>query len=114
MSEDPLVLPTVGTEGDRTEVETAIPNLLLAGDHVRGPFEVTNMEAANYSGRRAANAVLQRAGSREPAAVTIGPYRPPEWEPLKAIDEARFRAGLPNQFDIPLLGLLTTPLLGAP
>jgi len=112
VSEDPLVLPTAGTEIDRAEVETAIANLLLAGDHVKGPYEITNMEAANHSGRRAANAVLQRSGSSQTPAATIGPYRPPEWEPFKLIDEARYRAGLPNQFDTPLLGLLTTPLLG--
>jgi hypothetical protein len=99
VNEQPLVIPVVGTRGDRPDVATAIPNLLLAGDYVAGEWEIGHMEAACFAGRRAANAVLDRAGSHEEFAKTIGPYRPPEWEPLKRMDENRWRRGQRNVFD---------------
>jgi uncharacterized protein with NAD-binding domain and iron-sulfur cluster len=98
-SEDALVLPTAGTERYRPDVLTAIPNLLLCGDYLNGSWEVANMEAASYNGRRAANAILGAAGSREAPATTTGPYRPPEWEPLKRIDEQRYAQGRSNVLD---------------
>jgi hypothetical protein len=100
VSEDPLVLPTVGTWRYRPDAPTAIPNLMLAGDYLNGPWEVANMETASYAGRRAANAILDATGSHESPAATTPPYRPPEWEPLKQIDEQRYNAGQPNLFDI--------------
>ena len=66
---------------------------------MRGQYEMANMEAANESGRRAANAILDRAGSHESPALVFPAYRPPEWEPLKRIDEALYKAGQPNLFD---------------
>jgi hypothetical protein len=57
------------------------------------------MGAANYNGRRAANAVLRASGSREAPAMAVGRYRPPEWESFKQIDEQRYKQGLPNIFD---------------
>lgn len=109
VNEDPLVLPTTGTEQYRPDVSTAIPNLMLCGDYLSGSWIITTMESACHAGRRAANAILERAGSHETPARTIEPYRPPEWEPFKAIDQTNYRLGLPNVFDTPL----TTPLLGA-
>ena len=101
-SEDALVLPTAGTERYRPDVVTAIPNLLLCGDYLNGSWEVANMEAANYNGRRAANAILEAVGSHETPATTPGPYRPPEWEALKRADARRYEQGLPNLFDVDL------------
>ena len=102
VSEDPLVLPAVGELEHRPDVVTAIPNLMLAGDYLRSPWQVANMETASYNARRAVNAILDAAGSHETPAATIEPYRPPEWEPLKKIDEERWRLGLPNLFDVDL------------
>jgi uncharacterized protein with NAD-binding domain and iron-sulfur cluster len=102
VSDDPLVLPTVGTEQYRPDVSTAIPNLMLCGDYCAGVWEVANMEAANFNGRRAANAVLDAAGSHETQAKTIGPYLPPEWEPLRRLDDERYRRGQPNLLDADL------------
>jgi uncharacterized protein with NAD-binding domain and iron-sulfur cluster len=102
VSEDPLVLPTVGTGKYKPGVTTGLPNLVLAGDYLDRPWEVANMEGASHNGRRAANAVLERAGSRETPAATVAPYRPPEWEPLKQIDEDRYRRGQPNVLDVDL------------
>ncbi|HEV7804902.1 MAG TPA: FAD-dependent oxidoreductase [Solirubrobacteraceae bacterium] len=103
-NEDPLVLPRIGAYKHRPEVATRIANLVLAGDYPRGRAEVANMEAANSSGRAAANAILQRAGSREQPARVFDPYRPPEWEPLKRIDAERHRRGQPNLFDLDVAG----------
>jgi uncharacterized protein with NAD-binding domain and iron-sulfur cluster len=99
-SEDPLILPTVATEQYRPSPATAIHNLFLAGDYLNGAWEVANMEAACYEGRRAADAILGRAGSHESGVNPIGPYRPPEWEPLKLVDEDRWKRGQPNLFDV--------------
>ena len=101
VSDDPLVLPAVGQRPDRPDVTTGIPNLLLAGDYLKSDWEVANMETANFNGRRAANALMEKAGSRETPAVTVAPYRPPEWEPLKKIDADRYAQGRANLFDAP-------------
>jgi uncharacterized protein with NAD-binding domain and iron-sulfur cluster len=98
-SQDPLILPTIATEQYRPSPATAIPNMVLAGDYLNGLWEVANMEAACYEGRRAAEVVLSHAGSHGPPVHAIPPYRPPEWEPLKRIDEDRYRRGQPNIFD---------------
>ncbi len=102
VSEDPLVLPTAGTEQYRPDVTTGIPNLVLTGDYLNGTWEIANMESANFNGRRAANAVLERSGSTEQPSMLTGTYRPPEWEPLKLVDQARFKVGQPNLFDLDL------------
>jgi uncharacterized protein with NAD-binding domain and iron-sulfur cluster len=102
VSDDLLALPSAGQLPDRPDVTTAIANLLLAGDYLRGEWEVGNMEAASFSARRAANAILDRAGSAEPRATVAGVYRPPEWEPLKRIDARRHARGQRNLFDLEL------------
>ena len=98
-SEDPLVLPSVGNRPDRPDVATAIPNLFLAGDYLEGDWQVANMEAANFNARRTANAILERSGSHESPSETIAPYRPPEWEAAKRLDEERYKRGKPNLLD---------------
>jgi uncharacterized protein with NAD-binding domain and iron-sulfur cluster len=97
--EEPLIQPIVDTERFRPDVETRISNLMLCGDYLNGNWEVVNQEAANYNGRRAANAILGAAGSKETPVEVLEPYRPPEWEPFKQIDEERWRQGQPNIFD---------------
>jgi hypothetical protein len=99
ISDDPLVLPSAGQLPDRPDVTTGIPNLMLCGDYLKSEWEVANMETASFNARRAANAVLERAGSHETRVSAIGPYRPPEWEPLKRIDEDRWKRGQANLFD---------------
>ncbi len=100
VSEDALILPTAGTEQYRPDAVTAIGNLMLCGDYLNGRWETTNMEAACFNGRRAANAILDAAGSNHTPAAVIDPYRPPEWKPLQAIDDRLYRAGQPNLFDV--------------
>ena len=110
-NEDPLVLPKVGAWQDQPDVATRIDNLVLAGDYVRGEHQMANMEAANEGGRRAANAILERSRLVASPAAVYKRYRPPEWDALKRIDEVRYRAGLPNQFDV--ADLLTALPLGS-
>jgi hypothetical protein len=99
VSDDPLILPTKGTRQYRPDVATGISNLMLCGDYLQTSWIITTMESASHTGRSAANAILDAAGSREPPAATFDPYRPPEWEPLKRIDAERYRRGQPNLFD---------------
>jgi uncharacterized protein with NAD-binding domain and iron-sulfur cluster len=99
ISDDPLILPSVGQRSDRPDVTTAIPNLFLAGDYLKSSWEVANMEAASYNARRATNALLRSAGSAASPAQAIEPYRPPEWEELKRLDADRYARGQRNLFD---------------
>jgi hypothetical protein len=99
ISDDPLILPSVGQRPDRPDVTTAIPNLFLAGDYLKSSWEVANMEAASYNARRATNALLRSAGSAASPAQAIEPYRPPEWEELKRLDADRYARGQRNLFD---------------
>jgi len=73
--------------------------LVLAGDYLQCDWEVANMEAANCNAKTAANAILRRSGSRETPCAVSDAYRPPEWEPLKRLDEDRYRRGEANLFD---------------
>jgi uncharacterized protein with NAD-binding domain and iron-sulfur cluster len=102
VSDDPLAVPSAGQWPDRPDITTAIPNLVLAGDYLKSEWEVGNMETASFNARRAVNAILERAGSRETPARVIRGYRPPEWEPLKRIDAQRYARGQRNLLDIEL------------
>lgn len=94
-----LVHPT-GTLYHRPSAATAVPNFFLAGDYVRTDVDLATMEGANESARRAVNALLEADGSDADRCRIRNLYRPPEMEPLKRVDEARFRLGLPNTFDL--------------
>jgi uncharacterized protein with NAD-binding domain and iron-sulfur cluster len=102
----------VGTARYRPAATTAIPNLMLCGDYLDGEHGVGYTEAANHNGRRAANAVLDAAGSLNERARTMAPYDAPEWEPFKKIDEDLYRRGLPNLFDTQLATEKLSALLG--
>ena len=99
-SEDPLVLPSLGSWAKRPDIGTKIPNLVLAGDYVRGDWQMANMEAANVSGRGAANVILARSGSASPMVKIYPRYRPPEWQLLKTLDATRLALRQPNLFDL--------------
>ena len=60
-----------GDHARRPATATPLPNLFLAGDHVRLPVPAALMEAATISGRLAANAVLRAEGAREVAIPTV-------------------------------------------
>lgn len=100
MSEELLPSALVKTERYRPNGVTKIPNLILAGDYLDGAWQIGTMEAANYYGRLAANAVLDAARSAETPANAIGPYRPPHWQLLKQADAQRYANGESNLFDV--------------
>jgi uncharacterized protein with NAD-binding domain and iron-sulfur cluster len=110
-NEDPLVVPAVGTEQYRPAPTTGIPNLLLCGDYLDGLWEVANMETACCNGRRVAAAIVEQARPNETPVGVFKPYRPPEWEPFKRIDEERWRLGEPNLFDVDPMGTDVRELL---
>jgi uncharacterized protein with NAD-binding domain and iron-sulfur cluster len=118
VSEDPLVLPVVGTRPDRPDARTKIPNLVLAGDYLNTDGLIATMEGANEGGRLAANAVIDQTRSSAAPVEILPHFRPPEWEPFKQIDEQRYKQGQANLFDTNLTlaqlnGLLnTTGLFG--
>jgi hypothetical protein len=99
VSADPLTVPTVSQRLLRPDSRTAIPNLILAGDYLRLDAIVGTMEAASEGGRLAANTVLAKAGSHEMPTTVFPHFRPHEWEPLKQVDEERYRRGESNLFD---------------
>jgi uncharacterized protein with NAD-binding domain and iron-sulfur cluster len=96
----PLLVNTVGSWEKRPQARTKIPNLFLSGDYVQTDIDLATMEGANESGRAAANALLDAAGSKAEPAKTFRLYDPPEFEALKAIDAERYRAGQPNLLDV--------------
>ncbi|HEV1996231.1 MAG TPA: FAD-dependent oxidoreductase [Candidatus Acidoferrum sp.] len=93
---EPLMINTSGSLQYRPEAFTEIPNLFLASDYVKTYTDVACMEAANEAARRAANALLDRAGSTAPRA-TLWPLREPEiFKPLIEFDRVRFLLGRPH------------------
>ncbi|MTE16676.1 NAD(P)-binding protein [Nocardia sp. CT2-14] len=98
-NDTPLLVNTIGSWDNRPEAATAIPNLFFAGDHVRTHIDLATMEGANESGRAAANALLDAAGDPGSRAPIYPLYAPPVFEPLKALDADRYRAGLPHLLD---------------
>ncbi len=94
-----LIHPT-GTLYNRPSAKTAVPNFFLAGDYVRTDVDLATMEGANESARRAVNALLEADNSDAERCRIWELYRPPEMEPLKRVDEVRYRLGLPNTFDL--------------
>jgi uncharacterized protein with NAD-binding domain and iron-sulfur cluster len=94
-----LIHPT-GTLYNRPSARTGVPNFFLAGDYVRTDVDLATMEGANESARRAVNALLETDNSDAEPCEIWELYRPPEMEPLKRVDELRYRLGLPNTFDL--------------
>ncbi|OAH14576.1 tRNA 5-methylaminomethyl-2-thiouridine biosynthesis bifunctional protein MnmC [Streptomyces jeddahensis] len=102
-NDDTYFLNDVSSWELRCEAVTAIPNLFLAGDHVRAHSNVdfTTMECANETGRRAASAVLEAAGAHGADEVRLfGGAEPPGFAELKAADRIRYRLGLPHVLDL--------------
>ncbi|AUG82012.1 FAD-dependent oxidoreductase [Kitasatospora sp. MMS16-BH015] len=95
-----LLVHPAGTLHHRPSAATAVPNFFLAGDYVRTEVDLATMEGANESARRAVNALLDADGSTAERCRVWPLFRPPELEPLKLVDEARYALGLPNTFDL--------------
>jgi hypothetical protein len=80
-------------------LDTVIPNRSLAGDRMHTNICMTTMDGANQGGRQAVNRVLAASGFPAAPADLWTMYAPPELEPFRAADAARYAAGLPNVFD---------------
>lgn len=71
MQQDDFTRWAPGDHGLRPRTTTEVPNLFLAGDHVRIDAPVALMEAAAMSGRLAANGILRAEGLQERAIETV-------------------------------------------
>lgn len=100
-NDTPLFINTVGSYRDRPDSATSVPNLFMAGDYVRTDLNLATMEGANESGRQAVNALLDAAGVPGGRVRVQTLFQPPELVPVKAVDAARYAAGLPNALDLP-------------
>ncbi|MGW0734942.1 hydroxysqualene dehydroxylase [Streptomyces sp. NPDC002851] len=101
-NDEPYLLNGKGSWPHRPEVVTAIPNLFISADYARthSNLDFSSMETANEAGRRAANGVLDAAGSDAERVRLFEGYHPPEFELAKRIDAERYRAGLPHVLDV--------------
>ena len=79
----------------RPEAATAVPNLFIAADFVRTHTDLATMEAANEAGRRATNAILERAGSSATKCGVWPLEEPAIFDPFQAADKILFELGLP-------------------
>ena len=92
---EPLLVNLIDTWKLRPEAVTRIPNLFLASDYVRTNTDLATMEGANEAARRAVNGILSAAGDGA-TPCSVWPLQEPEiFQPLRAYDQARYRAGLP-------------------
>ena len=99
-NDEPLFIQDPGSWARRPESVTGLDNFFLAGEWVKTDQNVTTMEGANEGGRQAANGVLLASGYRGAMVKIVELFQAPWWAPFKAVDEARYRAGLPNVLDI--------------
>jgi uncharacterized protein with NAD-binding domain and iron-sulfur cluster len=96
----PLLVNTAGSYPHRPTAETEISNLFIGGDHVRSNIDLATMEGANESGRRVANAILDRTDSNAERATIYPLWEPELMDPLKDLDRDRWRQGLPHILDV--------------
>jgi len=61
---EPLLVNRVGSRRYRPQARTSVRNMFLAGDYVLTETDLACMEGANEAARRAANGVMDAAGSR--------------------------------------------------
>ena len=93
----PLLVNTAGSWDKRPQARTQLPNLFLAGDYVQTDIDLATMEGANESGRAAAEALLDAAGSSAEAPQMYKLYDPPEFEAVKRADEVLYDLGPPER-----------------
>jgi 15-cis-phytoene desaturase len=95
-----LLIHPPGSWAVRPEAATQIPNLVLAGDYVRTNTDLASMEGACEAGRRAVNAILQRAGSTDTPATIWPLTEPASFTPWKQLDAWLYAAGQGHVFEL--------------
>lgn len=95
----PLLVNIAGSYRHRPDAVTEIPNLFIAGDHVRTNIDLATMEGANESGRRAANAILDATGDSSARAAIYPLWELPAFDSLKQLDRDRYNTRLPHILD---------------
>jgi uncharacterized protein with NAD-binding domain and iron-sulfur cluster len=94
-NEEPLLINTACSLGDRPEAATGISNLMLASDYVRTNVDLATMEGANEAGRRAANAINAEAPSGHEDCAVLEYPEPPVFGPSQQADKILLDAGGP-------------------
>ncbi|XXF77421.1 FAD-dependent oxidoreductase [Myxococcaceae bacterium GXIMD 01537] len=95
-----LLVHPPGSWEVRPEAASAVPNLCLAGDYVRTYTDLASMEGACEAGRRAANAILERAGSTAARAGLWRLEEPASFESWKRLDAVLHRMGRAHLFEL--------------
>lgn len=108
--EEPLLVNLINSWQLRPEAITRIPNLFLASDYVRTYTDLATMEAANEAARRAVNGILDHAGVAAPKCQLWQLHEPEIFAPWRAMDQARYRQGLPWDDSMINLGLTALSL----
>ena len=96
LNTEPLFINKVGSLQYRPTSHTELSNFFLASDYIRTYTDLATMEAANESGRRAANALLDATGSAAPRAAVWPLNQPWYVRPWRWLDRWRFRRGKPH------------------
>jgi hypothetical protein len=96
---EPLLVNLEDSWKLRPEVTCEVENLFVASDYVRTYTNLATMEAASEAARAAANAILERSGSKEKKAKIFKPKEPFRF--LRRRDRARFERG--QTWENPLL-----------
>lgn len=77
-----------------------IRNLFLVGGHTKAQASIDCMDTAAWSGKHAANVIVERAGVNEDLADLGYWDSPPELRLWREMDDDRFRRGQTNLLDI--------------
>jgi 15-cis-phytoene desaturase len=88
---EPLLVNLEDSWKLRPEVTCEVENLFVASDYVRTYTNLATMEAASEAARAAANAILERSGSKQKKANIFKPKEPFRF--LRRRDRARFERG---------------------
>ena len=112
VNEDTLMHLPPGGSFRMPGAQTEIANLMLASTHCFNSFACgDNMESANETGRRAANAILAAEGSRRRVPILEGrtASRPVKvLQALRKLDAAVYRPKPTNTFEAPSVSSITT------
>lgn len=113
--EEPKFSNNIGTLALRPRAETEIENLFLSAGYAWTPSSIYSMETACESGRLAANAVIARTRRAVPRISLRQHGRVFEkvLGPLRALDAALFRRGLPHPGEL-LFGRVRSTTGAAP